>query len=669
MRIKYQEILLALLLLHGLPWWTISATYQTNTTSAISLTTAQVSHQDSLLAHAKSLPKLTDRIACLQSSFDPTVEYTKLFLDSALVWAKKLKNPQIEASLLFDLYIYYEAKVDSKGGELVLAKVRELAYNHPNKETLYTYFRIWAGVAQDQILSTKLEEAKFEAMKMEEEAEALNNNDGRFFSYYISAFANYKSPLKEHHELMPGYLKRAELLPDLSLLQQRWLELTYFEYYVTTDNAPMMRMHLQREAAILHRDIPNDPDRNRKLAAPLVKNYILMSKLYDYKLELDSVKSYLDKAKQYYSDDMLYTAYVNYHDGWADYYWAQEEWKKGIEHIDKAIERGKKSDPFYVLQFCVDKAGALYKMGHKKEALALYDSIVVTRDSLNCTMLESHKRAYQANYEINLLLKEQADRDRMLNALYLLALMIVLLFFAYLLLRAWKAETIVRSQRREIDRAYKEVEQSNALKEFFLKHIVTAIKRPLNSVIACSDKMSRAEELTQSDKLFYATLIRNDSQHLLNLVVNVLELSRLESGMMKFEYKALEVASFCQNIQQQLHASWEALQPPTLVYLPAADHLVVTTDSHQLQKILLNLLNPSFKQEVVGDMHWQVWADEKRLIISFYNLPLVHQLGTEAHLIHQINETLLAHLGGSYAVKEQENSKWIEIELPLHPET
>lgn len=617
---------------------------------------------DSLFKLATELPRLEDRIELMRINFDDGKEYTKCLIDSALVWAIALKKPITEAHVHYDFFEYYESRGSKKGSAAVMAKIDSIATVHPSKESYYLHFRGWAGETQDLILSGQLEEAKFEALKMEQEAEKLNNNDGRFFSYYLSAYAYSMVLIDKNDSIALHFLKRAESLPNLSHLQQRWIQSRYYMYYSNLKAYDKVREALEKEALILEDELATNTQFKRKLLPMLLRNYVRMGALYNRQEELDSVKKYLEIAKRYFSEDIFYSSYVNYQREWAKYYFARGEWEKSIFHYDKAIEKGKNYHPLYLLTFHLNRAKALLHLGREEEAAILYQETVLRRDSLNKAMLLSHQKAHQENYKIKTLLKKQADRKRTLYQIGLLGILGVLIICLFVLIRMFQTESKIRKQQKRIKAAYAEVEKSNHLKDIFLKKIVQAIEEPLNNIVAYAAQLSNNQEVNQGKRVAYASEVKESSRKLLSLVLNVLEMSRLESGMMSFNCKEIDQKSIC----KEALASAKTLSndKANIQIFDSAATTPLYLDTFQMQKVLMHLLLSPTQQYAEEAIEWHLFSENRWIVMRFKRSPLFLLDQTEQELIHQINAAILKELKGEYKVIREEKESTIELKLP-----
>src|SRR5437762_893535 len=162
--------------------------------------------------------------------------------------------------------------------------------------------------------------------------------------------------------------------------------------------------------------------------------------------------------------------------------------------------------------------------------------------------------------------------------------------------------TELEAQHREMSRLNAELDQAGKLKDQFLANVSHELRTPLNSVIGFSDlllTMGTAESpLTETQRDYLETIARN-GRHLLELINELLDLSKIAAGRMELRLEPLELGALLQEAADSVRAQVEARRH-TLVIEPLHDHLVVTADRGRLRQVLLNLLSNAIKFSTDG---------------------------------------------------------------------
>ena len=135
-------------------------------------------------------------------------------------------------------------------------------------------------------------------------------------------------------------------------------------------------------------------------------------------------------------------------------------------------------------------------------------------------------------------------------------------------------------------------ELSDRLKSAFLANMSHEIRTPLNAIVGFSSLM-QGEELSQEERAEYCAIVVNNSEMLLTLLNDILDISSLECGKIRFNYSAEEIVQICQHI---LMTTAHTCQPGVEGRLECAvDSYMLTTDVHRLSQILINLLTNAAK--------------------------------------------------------------------------
>jgi PAS domain S-box-containing protein len=151
--------------------------------------------------------------------------------------------------------------------------------------------------------------------------------------------------------------------------------------------------------------------------------------------------------------------------------------------------------------------------------------------------------------------------------------------------------TKLRAARVALEEAKSAAVQANDAKSAFLSRMSHELRTPLNAILGFAQLMKVNATSDEHDES--ATMIIKAGRHLLSLVNEVLDISRVESGQLSISLEAVELA-------QVLHDSLSLVVPQAnLRYIKFADrsgaNLVVRADRQRLKQVLLNLLANAVK--------------------------------------------------------------------------
>jgi CheY-like chemotaxis protein/signal transduction histidine kinase/HAMP domain-containing protein len=176
------------------------------------------------------------------------------------------------------------------------------------------------------------------------------------------------------------------------------------------------------------------------------------------------------------------------------------------------------------------------------------------------------------------------------------------------LLARQKAE--VEAKNREVEEARWEMEEkaeqlalTSKYKSEFLANMSHELRTPLNSMLILSRQLAEnSEENLQPKQVQFAETIHSSGSDLLSLINDILDLSKIESGMMGIEVSDVSLDDITEQLERSFH---QFAQDKKLRFSiersPGLDPTLITDDK-RLQQILMNLLSNAFKFTEEGNV-------------------------------------------------------------------
>ena len=135
-------------------------------------------------------------------------------------------------------------------------------------------------------------------------------------------------------------------------------------------------------------------------------------------------------------------------------------------------------------------------------------------------------------------------------------------------------------------------EESNRLKSAFLANMSHEIRTPLNAIVGFSDVLS-AGDTAIDDQRGYFEIIKANSDLLLRLINDILDVSRLEADRVTLTLEKCDVVQVCTQVTASVTQARRSSN--RIVFESAADSLEIRTDIQRLQQVVINLLSNADK--------------------------------------------------------------------------
>ena len=193
-------------------------------------------------------------------------------------------------------------------------------------------------------------------------------------------------------------------------------------------------------------------------------------------------------------------------------------------------------------------------------------------------------------------------------------LVLLLVFVAALFLRTRRLKRTLEEREGQLVVAREKAEESDMLKSAFLANMSHEIRTPLNAIVGFSSLM-QGEELSQEERAEYCAIVVNNSEMLLTLLNDILDISSLECGKIKFNCSSEEILQVCQHVlMTTAHTRQEGVEGRLEC---AVGSYMLVTDVHRLSQILINLLTNAGKFTSQGSITLGVEIDEAHREVLF----------------------------------------------------
>lgn len=555
---------------------------------------------------------------CLKKIADPIV---LSMADTLYRMAQNDSDKRMQAVALCTKldYYYYNKDEEHQYDSIVTWTQRVQHFAKATAQPKY-YFFVWGfRLINYHLIRKEYNIALAEAQKMLKEAQAEDYKEGIADCYsvlyniytakglYEQAFEAGLAEIEffenhnlERYNIALRYTSVGTYLSDEGKFEEAE---TYFEKAEKQVHSPYHRVHV-----MLHR----------------VRNYILSN-------QLNQAHKILTETQQIFaSDESLSFHKEILHRSEVSYFMATKEYFKALQALELWEEAVKlRQMKASLSELYQTKADIYWQMNKKAEAAGVY------RQLIEITKAEKAQNEEIATAEIATLLNIQKlnDENKKLEELtkekqlhhnwsIIILLSILLLIVISFLYHQHRLNVRLKKSRDKLDeknrtllqaeeelRQAKEVaEQNSRMKDIFIQNISHEIRTPLNSIVGFSTILS---EICQSqDVRVYADTIEKNSQLLLQMINDIIELSDLDRGSNKLNVNPVDInqcASLA--VEETLPYLAEGVE---LSYSPLDGNPLVNTDKQLIMQVLRNLLNNAAKFTQSGNITLVIKRDDEK---------------------------------------------------------
>jgi two-component system, sensor histidine kinase and response regulator len=252
-----------------------------------------------------------------------------------------------------------------------------------------------------------------------------------------------------------------------------------------------------------------------------------------------------------------------------------------------------------------------------------------------------------------------------------------------------RAEQEVRRLYEDLAIAHEEALAANQIKSQFLANMSHELRTPLNAIIGYSELLqllaAKKKDDSYNDDL---KRIQKAGAHLLALINDILDISKIEAGKLHLEYEVFHVSTLLDDLAETIRPL--AAQNQNTLTIEARDQqCLIRADAIRLKQCLLNLLSNACKFTKQGDIHFTVQASADKQMLEF----VVQDTGIGLSLEQQeslfqpfmqadasttrkyggtglglaISKKLCEAMGGSIAVESETNrGSTFTLSMPIH---
>ena len=520
----------------------------------------------------------------LQQAFSPDATAA---IDSFWQQAKAGNDWRI-VYLVSHLKFYNLTAQDSLGKAVELgAAARELAWKHRHMES---YFDMWAMMVAAYSQHNKNYQALLEARKMSEKAVEVKSPYGMMISnFYLGQVFSYRN----EPQLAIGFFEKA--VDGMKKLNET--DNLYLAYIFM---AQCYRNMMKDQLAILYlkqaeKEANNDIQRFNVEYAGLPLSF-------DVVPTVEFLRRY-DQLKK----NPLFAQLSD----------------QTTRHLLKVMDLLVRKEPARALPLIggIEDKGERYDMlirayrqlGRYEDAFRIADSLKIYNDSLRSKLQLDELAAIQSsmdNAEMKIKMERQSFRGRLAVVLMLMGfLMVVTALLLYIAYRRRRIQIVLTEKNRELEEAHGQLEKALQMKVAFINNMSHEIRTPLNQISGFAQVLSMPD-LPAEDQRQGRKIIEEQTEHLVDMLDNVIEISDLESNPKPLLPKPIQLHEFISHLGGTIHHPQEGVE--LRLATSTDESLTVEADESSLRRIVQLLVDNAVRFTSEG----YVAVDARRTLVG-----------------------------------------------------
>lgn len=496
-----------------------------------------------------------DKQKLLESFVERQILYDDVIpVDSVILWSEQLlpvmrsvKNKEMYFLLQLQLANAYTLR-----GDVSLATDRAQLMYEEAKATDYRFGMVVANQAIGDAYNTI---ANLSAKALESYHDALNELN------HISAQHPYRTQL---------LLKISNILQRRGLLEEA-----------------------QKVLEELESILQQEPDYPTEFFFNIEKTNFSISHGHLAKSYLDDAWVHLQEMDSIYQvhPEKFYRFHLDY--ATAAYYramgnWDKEYWNKALDiytKLQKEYSNNKRST--YYRWTSLEKIYLCKIQGLSMEACRIYQELYPPIDTLASQNYIRQISTVKAKYQIDKIEIASNEEYNKIVSSILIGSFILLILFSLLTFRLRKQQVRIALSTQKLATSRTNAENATRAKSVFLSNMSHEIRTPLNALSGFSSLLSQ-EGLDNETRRQCNEVIQQNSELLLKLINDVIDLSSLEFGKLQFSIGKHDAVSTCQNVIDTVNKVKQT--QAELLFVTELDELFIETDDSRLQQVLINLL-------------------------------------------------------------------------------
>ena len=612
--------------------------------------------KDSLLKALSAQPAGKERLSTLYSlaCLDQMSPYCIYYFDKLLKESTHQNDIEYQCLAMYGHVVYYFNHQDEENTTQWMNRLSDIALKH---KYYNSYFQGKRAEITMHIITHKIEYSITEAEEMYKLAQKLENVQGMISAklclmnaYLMTArFKEGEAAGFEAYRLLPegaSLEARKEVLQEITLACSSTRNKDFLRYLQEFE-------HVLKELS-QKSDYWGGNEGNNLLLETLYADYYLNDG------DMDEARRHLKEMDKYFSSTSFIPYQGLYHEVYSHYYRSIQEYDKALEHSEKAIGLLSNISDNGGLNYKIERAGILAEAGQTEAAIPLFQNLLAQKDSFyrNLSTSQMDEIYRMRNMDDLLLAKEHQRRSFHYICFALIA--VALLIMVPSTIRIGLMRKRLRKEEKEIFRMNAVTEEANEVKSRFLADMSHDIRVPLNNVLGFSQIItSEHDNMSESQWKEYSGIIQSNSAELIQMVNDVLDLSRLEAGRTKWQIQEYDLALLCPDVVGM--AKMQGGEKLKIEYHTEIESQPLQMDISRFTQLLLSTLSYSDPEDNARTVSFSLVRDEpaQLLVFRIANSPLADPelKSQKTEIRNTINRLTIEYFKGTYTVHPDASGK------------